>query len=76
MGPMGLMGLIGPEGPPGPAVAGSLLFLPAGVAAPAGYAFVGSYQLEMRPIVAMPNKKDESKGGGEVKLGVNVYRKQ
>ena len=36
---------------------GSLLYLPAGIAPPAGYAFVGSYQLELRPNVALPNKR-------------------
>jgi hypothetical protein len=73
---MGPIGLTGSEGPAGPAIQGSLLFLPAGVTPPAGYVFVGSYQMELRPNVALADKKDESKGGSEVKLSVNVYRKQ
>ncbi len=78
----GIPGLIGPIGPIGPngtdatAPLGSLLLLPAGTAPPSGYLFVGSYQQSLRPHVAMPNKKDESNGGAEVKLSVNVYRKQ
>lgn len=72
----GVPGPIGPAGPPVAVAQGSLLFLPAGVAPPSGYVFVGSFQQSLRPHVAMPNKKDESNGGAEVKLSVNVYRKQ
>lgn len=75
-GPQGAMGPIGLTGPAGSNVPGSLLLLPAGVAPPSGYVFVGSTQMSLRPTVAMPNKKDEEKGGAEVKLSVNVYRKQ
>ena len=55
---------------------GSLLLLPAGVAPPPGYVFVGSFQQSMRPSVALPNGRTETNGGPEVKLSVNVYRKQ
>lgn len=75
-GQQGIPGPIGPEGPMGPAIPGSLLFLPAGQAPPPGYQFVGSYQLELRPNEARPDRKDQEKGGKEVKLRVNVYRKQ
>jgi pathogenesis-related protein 1 len=87
-GPQGIHGIqgvpgdpgpMGPTGPTGPALnapQGSLLLLPAGQAAPSGYVFVGSYQLELRPHEAQPDKKDEAKGGAEVKLRVNVFRKQ
>ena len=90
-GPMGATGPTGPQGPTGPAgatgatgaagsdaaaVAGSLLYLPAGVAPPAGYVFVGSFQQSLRPNVALPNGRTETNGGAEVKLFVNVYRKQ
>ncbi|HUQ87665.1 MAG TPA: CAP domain-containing protein [Vicinamibacterales bacterium] len=78
-GAAGAPGAIGPPGPAGvnaTAPSNSLLFLPAGDAPPAGYIFVGSFQQSLRPNVAMPNKKDEDKGGAEVKLSINVYRKQ
>lgn len=78
-GPTGPQGVIGPTGAAGAdltAVAGSLLFLPAGVAPPPGYVFVGSYQQSLRPNVALPNGKTETNGGPEVKLSINVYRKQ
>jgi hypothetical protein len=78
-GSQGLTGLVGPTGPAGSdatAVAGSLLYLPAGVVPPAGYVFVGSFQQSLRPNVALPNGKTETNGGPEVKLSINVYRKQ
>lgn len=78
-GPQGLQGLIGPTGPAGSdatAVTGSLLYLPAGIAPPAGYVFVGSFQQSLRPNVALPNGQTETNGGAEVKISINVYRKQ
>ena len=78
-GPQGVAGPIGPMGPAGSdatAVVGSLLYLPAGVAPPPGYAFVGSFHQSLRPNVVLPNGKTETNGGAEVKLFVNVYRKQ
>jgi hypothetical protein len=75
-GPIGPIGPIGLTGPAGSDVTGSLLLLPAGVSPPSGYVFVGSTQMSLRPTVAMPNKQDEARGGAEVKLTVNVYRKQ
>jgi pathogenesis-related protein 1 len=81
----GADGAPGPQGPPGPAgpagadataVAGTLLFLPAGVTPPSGYVLIGSTQMSLRPNAAMPDKKDEVKGGAEVKITVNVFRKQ
>ena len=78
-GPQGVAGPIGPAGPAGSdatAVVGSLLYLPAGVSPPPGYAFVGSFQQSLRPNVALPGGKTETNGGPEVKLFVNVYRKQ
>lgn len=75
-GPIGPIGLTGPAGADANAFAGSLIFLPAGVTPPDGYAFVGSTQMSLRPNVAAPNRQDETKAGAEVKLTVNVYRKQ
>jgi len=79
MGPQGIQGLTGPTGPAGTdatAVPGSLLYLPAGVSPPPGYLFVGSFHQSLRPNEAMPNGKTETNGGPEVKLSINVYRKQ
>jgi hypothetical protein len=53
-----------------------LLYLTAGVPPPAGYVFVGSFEQSLRPNVALPNGRTETNGGAEVKLFVNVYRKQ
>ena len=76
-GATGAAGATGAQGPPSAGdVSGSLLFLPAGVAPPAGYVFVGSFQQSLRPNVALPNGKSETNGGAEVKLSINVYRKQ
>jgi hypothetical protein len=75
----GIQGIPGPQGLPGvdaTSPSNSLLFLPAGIAPPPGYVFVGSYQQSMRPNVALPNGKTETNGGAEVKLSINVYRKQ
>jgi hypothetical protein len=69
LGPAGPVGPIGPQGPAGhdvAAVSGALLFLPAGVSPPGGYILIGSEQKSLRPAA----------GGAEVKLTVNVYRKQ
>jgi hypothetical protein len=79
IGPQGIPGVIGPTGPGGAdliAVTGSLLFLPADVSPPPGYVFVGSYQQSLRPNLVLPNGKTKTKGGREVKLSINVYRKQ
>jgi hypothetical protein len=76
IGPAGATGATGAAGANAAAVVGSLLYLPAGVAPPAGYVFVGSFQQSLRPNVALPNGKTETNGGAEVKLFVNVYRKQ
>jgi hypothetical protein len=72
-GPQGDKGDQGETGPAGEGlIPGSLLFLPAGVAPPTGYVFVGSYQLNLRPNVA----GTEDRGGPEVRVGVNVYQRQ
>ncbi|HEX6163507.1 MAG TPA: choice-of-anchor L domain-containing protein [Vicinamibacterales bacterium] len=76
LGPAGATGATGPAGSNAAAVPGSLLYLPAGVAPPPGYVFVGSFQQSLRPNVALPNGRTETNGGAEVKLFVNVYRKQ
>ncbi|HJU44357.1 MAG TPA: choice-of-anchor L domain-containing protein [Vicinamibacterales bacterium] len=78
-GPQGPKGETGPQGPAGAdadAIAGSLLILPAGVAPPNGYVLIGSTQWSLRPSAAMPNKKDQDKGGAEVRITINVYMKQ
>jgi hypothetical protein len=67
MGPQGIQGLTGPIGPQGPTgpglISGSLLLLADGVSAPAGYSYIGTYAIEL-------------KADNNVRLSVNVYRKQ
>jgi hypothetical protein len=76
------MGPIGLTGPAGSNVPGSLLFLPAGVPVPAGYRFLGSYDLDLRaPAPAPANRRaddddDDERQGKKFRLRVNVYRKQ
>ena len=66
MGPAGPAGAQGLQGPQGEGlVSGSLLLLPEGVAAPAGYQLIGTQQMNLRPA-----------GGAEVCLRVNVYQRQ
>ena len=52
------------------------MYLPAGVAPPSGYVFVGSFQQSLRPNVALPNGRTETNDGAAVRLSINVYRKQ
>ena len=69
-GPAGPVGPMGPQGPQGlqgeGLVSGSLLFLPEGVAPPAGYRLIGTQQINVRP----------PQGGAEVRLRVAVYQRQ
>jgi hypothetical protein len=77
-GPMGPAGPQGPMGPPGPIgpkgdkgdpgeglMSGSLLFLPGGAQAPAGYTYIGPFDL-------MPSSDSRSRG---VVMRVDVYRR-
>jgi hypothetical protein len=70
-GPIGAIGPIGPQGPAGPAgpqgeglFSGSLLMVPSGSPVPAGYSFVGTFDLS------------PSSGPRSSALIVDVYRKQ
>lgn len=69
-GAQGIQGLVGPIGPQGPAgpglVSGSFLFLTDGVAAPSGYAYFGSYAIELKSAGSAKN----------VHLNFNVYQRQ
>ena len=70
-GPAGAQGVPGPQGPAGPAgpqgeglFSGSMVMVPSGAPVPAGYVFVGTFDL-------IP-----SSGGRSSAIAVDVYRKQ
>lgn len=71
-GPQGAAGPAGPQGPAGPTgpqgeglMPGSLLLLPAGSAAPAGYTFVGRFDLQ-------PSSDNRGRG---TQMPVDLYRR-
>lgn len=68
-GAIGPQGAVGAQGPIGEGlVSGSLLYLVDGIAAPAGYDYIGSYAIELKNRAAGP--------ASNVHLDVNVYKKR
>lgn len=70
-------GATGPAGPTGEGlISGSLLFLAEGVAPPAGYALVGSYELDLVTPVPTPGQNAANAQGRKTRIRLNVYVRQ